>query len=637
MPAPDVPPAPPAAPATGHAADLAPLDRALAAVGPHPRLLADAAKFAALRAQIDTDPPTGRLFAEAHRQADEILAQPVAGRVMVGHRLLAASRLVLSRTGVLAMVARLTDDPRYADRAAAELRAVCAFADWNPAHFLDAAEMTLAVALGYDWLYDRLDPPTRDACADALLRLGLEPSLDEAAKRNGWIRGTNNWNQVCHAGTVAGAIALADRAPALARRLIVRAVENVGRIGPAYAPDGAYPEGPMYWGYGTTFHVVLAAALEQFTGGTLGVDALPGFVESAEYLTQMTTPTGGVFCYADCAARPLGEEVARYWLARRTRRPGLLRGLEALAAAGNPGSGGRLNGGRLHVCALLWRDPLLSPPAEPPPLHWRGRGPNPVAVHRTAWGDPRAWFVGLKGGSPGVSHGHMDVGSFVLEADGVRWAVDPGMQDYHSLESAGVDLWNNRQEGQRWRVFRVGSEGHNILRFSGVAQEVAGHAPLVRFGEEPPVAVVDTTGVYAQHAREVRRGVMVLPGNGILIQDEWVAGADFTVTWQMLTRAGEVTPSPAGSYPTVGLRHGTETLTLHVLAPADAQTAVEDVSAPRAAYDAPNPGLKRITLTTQARAGQAGGFRVLARPGSAREDAPMPEHRPLAEWPGGAV
>ena len=31
----------------------------------------------------------------------------------------------------------------------------------------------------------------------------------------------------------------------------------------------------------------------------------------------------------------------------------------------------------------------------------------------------------------------MDVGSFIFEADGVRWAIDMGGEDYDRLENAG--------------------------------------------------------------------------------------------------------------------------------------------------------------------------------------------------------
>ena len=53
---------------------------------------------------------------------------------------------------------------------------------------------------------------------------------------------------------------------------------------------------------------------------------------------------------------------------------------------------------------------------------------------------PDASFLGVKGGMPKYNHGHMDVGSFVFDADGVRWAEDLGSQNYHSIPEP---LWGS--------------------------------------------------------------------------------------------------------------------------------------------------------------------------------------------------
>jgi hypothetical protein len=113
----------------------------------------------------------------------------------------------------------------------------------------------------------------------------------------------------------------------------------------------------------------------------------------------------------------------------------------------------------------------------------------------------------------------------------------------------------------------------------------------------------------------------------VLIQDEWTAAKDVEVTWQMLTQASEVVVGEDE----VRLKQAKESLTLRVLAPADAKIAVEDVSAPRASYDAPNPGLKRITVSVRTSGGASGGFRILAVPGSVTS-CESPGFRPLADW-----
>ena len=90
---------------------------------------------------------------------------------------------------------------------------------------------------------------------------------------------------------------------------------------------------------------------------------------------------------------------------------------------------------RLLPATMLWGKGISLEKLAPPKKQiWVGQGKNPVALMRTSWTNPDAIYVGLKGGSPSVSHGHMDVGSFVMDANGERWSMDLGMQEYESLE-----------------------------------------------------------------------------------------------------------------------------------------------------------------------------------------------------------
>lgn len=596
----------------------------------HPRLFADAPRFSALREQVKTDAVSARIFADLTRRADQMLPLPALTYKKEGRRLLDVSRTALDRISTLAMMARLTDDPRYAERAVAEMRAVTAFSDWNPSHYLDTAEMSLAVAIGYDWLFERIAPADRALFAKALLDLGVNQAETAPAGHLFWIQGTNNWNQVCHAGMVAGAIAIADEHPAIALRTLNRAVENLHLSADHYAPDGAYPEGPMYWNYGTTFHVMLTDMLAHFLGDARGTDDYPGFLASADYVLQMVTPTGRLYSYADCNTGSAGVSIPLYWFARKTRRADLLHANTAMITGAKAGAALKTDPSRVEALALVWIDPTLVDSGKNPPLSWFGRGENPVAVHRSAWDDKRATFIGLKGGAANVSHGHMDAGSFLVESDGVRWAVDLGMQDYHSLESKGIALWNNKQDSQRWRVFRLGADAHNILRFDGADPQVAGRGELVKFSAQPEVSVVALDKVYAGQVAAVRRGVALQPDRCVLIQDEWKAGAKAVeATWQFLTEATTVTPGKDE----IVLEQAGQRLVLRVLSPAGASIAVEDVSAPRADYDARNPNLKRITLRTRTDAGASGGFRVLAVPGSVASPT-VPPFAPLADWAG---
>ena len=99
----------------------------------------------------------------------------------------------------------MTGEDKYRLRAEQEMVSVCSFGDWNPSHFLDVGEMTMAVAIGYDWLFDKLSPETRRVVRESILQKGFAPSNDK--QYNWFLKAENNWNQVCNTGLVYGALA----------------------------------------------------------------------------------------------------------------------------------------------------------------------------------------------------------------------------------------------------------------------------------------------------------------------------------------------------------------------------------------------------------------------------------------------
>ncbi|MCX6954684.1 MAG: hypothetical protein NTV51_21220 [Verrucomicrobia bacterium] len=148
----------------------------------HPRLFLPAGGEAAIKQRVATDPFWAGLQAGVVQEADRQLASKPVEHVLIGRRLLDKSRTALSRVLHLGLAWRLTGEKKYLDRGRAELLAVAAFADWNPKHFLDVAEMTAAVGIGYDWFYPALDEATRRTLREAIVTKGLKASQ------------TNNWN-----------------------------------------------------------------------------------------------------------------------------------------------------------------------------------------------------------------------------------------------------------------------------------------------------------------------------------------------------------------------------------------------------------------------------------------------------------
>ncbi len=363
----------------------------------HPRLLATRAELASLRDSTQQDPTRRMLASAVLSQAEELLQITPVTRTLEGRRLLDQSRRCVKRVLVLATAYHLSGDPRYVRRCEAEMRAAAAFTDWNPSHFLDVAEMTFAMAIGYDWLFDEMDAETREELRTAIIQKGV--ALPFETKHKGWVKARNNWGQVCHGGLTAGALAVMEDEPELAARTVHNAIHNVTYAMSAYAPHGSYPEGPGYWVYGTSYNVLLIGVLESALGTDFGLTRAPGFPETGGYLSLVTGPSGQFFNYADGGATR-SPAAALSWFADRFERPDWLLGeherLRASVARLRPRDS-RTSSGRLLPLALLWMDSENRNTPIEMPLNWSSEGETPIAVHRSSWQDPERYLRGCEG------------------------------------------------------------------------------------------------------------------------------------------------------------------------------------------------------------------------------------------------
>ncbi len=503
----------------------------------HPRLLLLRGEEEAVHRAVTSNASWAGLHRAILSECDRILPLPPVKRIQTGRRLLDKSRECLRRVFYLSYAWRMTREARYLERAEKELLAVSAFSDWNPSHFLDVAEMTMAVSIGYDWLYGELSEPSRRILREAILRKGIEPSLD--ARHNGWLQASHNWNQVCNAGMTYGALAIFEERPELARQIIGRAIDSIALPAKDYFPDGAYPEGYGYWGYGTSFHVLFLSAVEKVFRQDFGLVRSSGFLKTAGYLENMTGPTGDCFNYSDSGSGS-GLQPAMFWLAARSKDPSLL-WVEKQHLAALDAEERRSN--RLLPALLLWGVGMdLGKIREPGSRLWLGHGKNPVALMRTSWRDPGAIFVGVKGGSPSINHGHMDAGSFVMESGGVRWAMDFGAENYNTMETNGVNLWDRGQNSDRWQVFRYSNRVHNTLTVDDALQKVEGSAAITRVSRRSSFlnAVLDLSSVYRGLLASAQRGIGIADSRYVVVRDEVetaAAGKDTVVRWTMLTSA----------------------------------------------------------------------------------------------------
>lgn len=543
----------------------------------HPRLLWTDADLAATKLAAKTDPLLATLLARIVQEAEGILPAPPLEHRLIGPRMLAQSRLAVRNVLTCAAAFRLTGDARFSRRAIADMRTAAAFLDWNPSHFLDVAEMSFALAIGYDWLQPQLAAEERAIIREALrgkaLELGRAAYASGAADRFKFVNKPTNWNQVCNGGLIAAALALAEDEPALAETVIDGALRSIPTGLRAYAPEGAYPEGPGYWSFGSNYTVITLAMLQSALGRDFGIDRTPGFDRTAGYMAHMRGPSGLLFNYADGTPR-VSFSPAFTWLARHFSQPALLAQARAMLAEDLGSKRSEVARDRFLALNAVWFPARGAAPAEPLPRDARFRGAAETAVFRSAWDDPRAIFVGLKGGSNSVNHSHLDLGSFVLDADGVRWAHDLGREDYNLPGYFG---------DQRWSYFRLNNFSHNTLGLAGELQPADAVAPIVAFesGDKRAAAVVDLSSLYPKQKVTARRTVALLDRARVLVEDN-IAGLDGAkpLRWTMLTGA-KIALSPDGR--TATLSQDGRTLRAEILAPARTQFSTTSAVPPNPA------------------------------------------------------
>ena len=535
--------------------------------------------------KLKTDPLVQNFYQYLKMESELILEKPLLKRELEGFRLLAVSREMVERMGILCMVYRLEKNPQILVRIDSEVKAICNFEDWNPQHYLDVAEMSFAIALAVDWTGEFLPKSTVQLAKKSLIEKGILPSYVEGGPRMGWINGTNNWNAVCHSGMIAASLVIAGDDPELAARTISRALEKLPNSLKEYGPDGVYPEGPTYWEYGTSYTVLASNMLTSALGSDFGISKSPGFLESANFRLLATAPSGEFFNFADSGDRHGGSgSVLLSWFAAKTSNGTYF----DTSFFEMPSKAGRFAGP-----GLVWLSQFKHTSTGELPLNWVGKGANPIGVFRGGKDDPRNFYLAFKGGKAQLSHGNMDAGTFIFDLNGVRWVLDPGNQSYYPLNRIGFNLSGHCQDCERWTLLTKGNQGHSTVTVNNARFNAAGFAPIVDFKDGiQPEATIDMTRIYEGHLNSMFRRFVKESDSSVLIEDRFVKNDSTSlITWAIMTVA-DVLPTDYGAL----LKQDGKELRLSVVEPAGFHVSIISVDPPPLEIDKTIKNLKRVEL-----------------------------------------
>ncbi len=561
----------------------------------HPRLLLTDARLQELKDLSKTDTKLARYAADVVSAAEkDILKSPIQ-HILIGPRLLDKSRECLLRVYDLAFAYRWTGNEKYLAAAVSNMKTVCAFADWNPSHFLDVGEMTHAVAIGYDWLYPKMDQPTRDQIKKGLIGLGLNEGVKAYASNAWWWKSEFNWNQVCNSGLTIGALAVAETDPTIATSIINNALTGLPYALKSYGPDGVWSEGPGYWDYATDYTVYGLAALKSALGDDFGLTKLPGMNVTGYFPIYSAGPTGYMLNYADAGEKSkLGSPETEMWLAgiyNNNHFSDFLHYQLATVSA--------------SARDVIWYRPYANSAAQRD-LDKYFDGSVALWFSRGSWTDNTCLWTGIKAGYNKVNHAHLDLGNFEMDALGVRWARDLGSDDYNLPNYFG---------GLRYTYYRLESISHNVPLLNGQNQREDATSRFIRHAEAvpEPFSILDFTEAYKDFAGSVQRGIKVVDNRkAMLVQDEFTLTKSAVITWAMTTDATIVLTNSKEAELTLSGKK----MTAKILSPANAVFSIE--SAQQSKPQKENIGVSRLLAKTPAATGNVTVTVLL-----------------LPQWPGG--
>lgn len=471
-------------------------------MGQHPRLLLRMDDFARMQSAIASDSRLATVHQHINDRAEHLLSQEPLAYHKVGKRLLNVSRAALERILFMSYMYRMTGEEMYLAKAESTLNEVSSFADWNQKeHYLDVAEMAFGVAIGLDWLYDELQQSTKDNAKRALKAYAFDTYMTEDG--DVFRRSMSNWNQVCTAGLISAAIACYEDDPSAMAEIIETLVQSNKTHGMTmYNRDGNYSEGYTYWAYGTTYQVITMAALENIFGHDGGLkQSSAGFARTGMWIMFMEGPSGQCFNFSDSNA-PVYPRLPLWYISSFYKDASLL--YKEVSKLEDGSYGKSFDERRFLPLVQVFADASLLKRNLYAPVQkvWFGGETvetHPTVLVHTDMSDPsKDYFLAMKGGRASTSHAHMDGGSFIFDAFGMRWAMDLGLQKYNDLEEYGIDLWNFGKNSTRWNVFRLNNLSHNVVTIDGNIYHNEGGAFLdKKYYTEKPGALGGRCTCYA--------------------------------------------------------------------------------------------------------------------------------------------
>ena len=503
----------------------------------HPRLMADKTTFDFIRSEAN------RNGSYIKKVCDTVLVkagavrgkEPLTYNIPDKQRILDISREMVSRMEVLSFAYQVTGDQSYADAAWKNLEAVLSYPDWNPSHMIDVGEMNFAVALAYDWCYDGFTLAQRERIWEGIRHYGMEvtrlcyygrvPYWSQWANyTDAFVRWKSNFNAVINGGALAAAMAFAECDPAFCFDIAEKAVRSLEYTMIGFEPDGTWIEGTGYWEYTMSYLSKGIGSMMTALGTEYGLMHYSGTEKNALWYRSMYSPQGGNNFHDSGVGNASYAHFS--WLAQVYGDPRYAKTRRAAIK----------NGHAYCIYDAIWYQPGISSTESGYSMYTSFKGIESVTA-RGSYTEDNTMYFSAHAGQVFCYHSQADVGSFVFDAQGVRWACDLGAEDYNVQRDGGLKYYGS---------YRRRAEAHNVVVINPNTDDADGgqkndaFVPFVRTDETDygSFTEYDMTPAYADYTDFYRRQFhTVTDADTLIVTDVISLKEKSDVCWFMTTQA----------------------------------------------------------------------------------------------------
>ena len=425
----------------------------------------------------------------------------------------------------LSFMYKFTGESKYADRVIRELESICSFS-WDTGEFLETASLAAAVAIAYDCLYDYLSIDQRKKIENAIIEKALKQAQKNYNENSGFVTMNNNWNIVCNSAMIFSSLAIANTENYdITLKIVQNGLMSIQNTLLSYYKDGSCVEGPGYWDFSTSHLIYAISSIENVLGIANPFKDVINLDDMASFSMHING-TNNSFNFAD-SDNWLLKSYYGIWFAKKLNNKEYTK-YSALQYK---------NSNYVTVFDLLWYDPSLYDTSSIKELDKKYDDLQLVTM-RSSFINDNSSYVAFKGGTTAVDHADLDIGTFVFDSLGVRWAEELGKEDY-SLPG----YWDYGVNGKRWSYYRKRAEGHNTLTIGNKYNEdqVIGTTSKIiesRLNEDDPYAILDMTPAYKDKSINVQRKIQLINSRkDLVIEDNFILKDMEDVVWNMHTTA----------------------------------------------------------------------------------------------------